>query len=82
MKVVELPTHNLADVSGGLRRLADDIDAGSYGDAFNLVWIIDCGNARIEHGMLGNAGEPAATAIMLMEMSKHKLIAETLCETR
>lgn len=77
MKVVELPTHSVGDVSGGLRRLADEIDAGKYSDAYNVVWIVDCGNANIEFGMLGQSAEPGACALLLLELAKYKLIKET-----
>ncbi len=53
MNLVELPTHSVKDIAGGLRRLADEIENGKYLDAYNVVWIVDCGKARIEFGMLG-----------------------------
>lgn len=77
MNVVDLPTHNVKDIAGGLRRLADEIDAGKFLDAYNLVWIIDCGKARIKYGMLGQAAEPGAVFLLLTEMAKQKLIRET-----
>jgi hypothetical protein len=77
MKVVELPTNSVGDISGGLRRLADAIDAGTYEDAHNVIWIVDCGNARIEFGMLGQSAEPGACALLLMEMARFKLLKET-----
>lgn len=77
MKLVEFPAHSIKDIAGGLRRLADDIDAGKYLDAYNVVWIVDCGKARVEFGMLGHAAEPGAVVLLLMEMAKQKLIRET-----
>lgn len=77
MNLVELPVHSVKDIAGGLRRLADDVEAGKYLDAYNVVWIVDCGKARIEFGMLGNAAEPGAVVLLLMEMAKSKLIRET-----
>ena len=77
MKIVEFPAHSVKDIAGGLRRLADDIDGGKYLDAYNVVWIIDCGKARVEFGMLGHAAEPGAVVLLLMELAKQKLIRET-----
>ena len=77
MKLIEFPAHSVKDISGGLRRLADDIEAGKYRDAYNVVWIVDCGKARIEFGMLGNAAEPGAVVLLLMELAKQKLLRET-----
>ena len=81
MKVIELPAHSVQDMAGGLRRLADDIEAGKYRDAYNVVWIVDCGSARVEFGMLGRAAEPGAVVLLLMEMAKAKLIRETEAST-
>ena len=78
MKVVDLPAHSVQDIAGGLRRLADDIEAGKYRDAYNVVWIVDCGNAKVEFGMLGRAAEPGAVVLLLMALAKQKLITETL----
>jgi hypothetical protein len=77
VKLIELPAHNIRDIAGGLRRLADDVEAGKYRDAYNVVWIVDCGSARVEFGMLGHAAEPGAVVLLLMEMAKAKLIRET-----
>lgn len=74
MNVVPIPTHSVSDISGGLRRLADDIDAGKHRDAYNVVWIVDCGSGTIEFGMLGKAAEPGATVLLLMKIAERKLI--------
>lgn len=74
MKLVTLPAHNIGDIAGGLRRLADDIDAGKYRDASNVVWIVDCGSGTVEFGMLGQAAEPGATVLLLMKMAEQKLL--------
>lgn len=73
MSVVELPQHNIGDVASGLRRLADDIERGEYGDAHNLVWVIDAGSGRIELGLLGHAGEPGALSHFLLALGQRKL---------
>lgn len=39
--VSELPVDNWSDISGMLRRTADEIDEGKYGDIIRLVAILD-----------------------------------------
>lgn len=72
LKVVDLPNGSVADVPGGLRRLADKIEAGEFGDAHNLAWVIDCGDSRIDIGMLGSAPEAGPLAYFLFGMAKAK----------
>lgn len=74
MKVIQLPVHDIADVAGGLRRLADEIDAGKYRDAYNVVWIVDCGSGTVELGMLGQSAEPGAVSILLMRLAEQKIL--------
>jgi hypothetical protein len=82
MNVVQLPTHSLGDVSGGLRRLADEIDAGKYRDAYNVVWIVDCGSGTIALGMLGQSAEPGAVSLLLMKLAERKIIDGILLEAK
>jgi hypothetical protein len=53
--VVAIPAGNLADIPARLRAIADQIEAGDYGEAQKLAWVIDCGNGRIDVGLLGHA---------------------------
>lgn len=73
VKVVELPTNSLADVAGGLRRIADQIELGEFGDAHNVAWVIDTGGGRIEVGMLGKAPEPASLTHFLLALGQRRL---------
>ena len=73
-KVVPLPTHDVADVSGALRNLADFIDAGKFGDAHNVAWVIDCGHARIEVGLIGHCGEVAPTLHYLLTLGAREVL--------
>jgi hypothetical protein len=79
MKVVELPVHSVGDIANGLRRLADDIDAGKYRDAYNVVWIVDCGSGKVELGMLGQSAEPGAVSLLLMKLAERKIIDGIIC---
>ncbi len=73
LNVVEFPTGDIADVPRGLRAIADQIESGEFGDAYNMAWVIDCGDARIEVGMLGHAAEPGATAHLLFGIAVRKM---------
>lgn len=73
LKVVQLDVGDLSDVSAGLRRLADGIDAGEYGDAHNLAWVIDSGNGETAIGMLGKSASPGTEAYYLYGLAMRKL---------
>ena len=74
LKVIEFPPQHAAQsVSEGLRAIADAIDNGEYGDAHNLSYVIDCGDSRIEIGLLGKAPEPALTAYFLFGLGKSRI---------
>lgn len=74
LNVVQFPeNYTILDIPGGLRKLAEDIEAGDYVDSHNLVWAIDCGDGQIEAGLLGPAPEPAMTAHFLLCLAQRKL---------
>jgi len=73
LNVVKLPVGDVQDIPRGLRELADDIENGKFDDAHLLAWVIDCGNSRVEIGMLGKSPEPGAVAYHLYGMAKRKL---------
>lgn len=73
LNVVQLPRADIVDLPRGLRALADEIESGKYGDAHNLAWVIDCGDGRIEIGMLGNTAQPGAEAHYLYALAQRKL---------
>lgn len=73
-RVLNFPDSNaILDVPAALRGLADAIDRGDYDDAYNLTWAMDCGDGRIEVGLLGKAPEPAITAYYLLGLAQRKL---------
>jgi hypothetical protein len=75
MKVVELQVQSFADITGGLRRLADAIDAGEYGDVCNVAWVVDADYQPLEVGLLGRAqGSPDAVCVLLLEAGKLNLL--------
>lgn len=73
MKLIELPAHNVGDVAGGLRRLADNIEQGRYGSAHNVAWVIDQGGGAVSVGMLGRSAEPGAECHLLLAIAQRKL---------
>lgn len=73
LNVVPFPYQNVGDVPVGLRRLADDIEAGKYLDAHLCGWVIDCGDGRVEIGLLGQTAEPGAVGYYLFGLAQRKL---------
>lgn len=73
LSVVEFPERDIRDVPSSLRALAESIEAGAYGDGHNLAWVIDCGNGRIEAGLLGPAAEVAPTAYFLFGLAQRRI---------
>lgn len=73
LNVISFPERNLADVPASLRRMADAIDQGKYGDVNNIAWVIDCGDSEIRLGLFGAAPEPAMTAYYLLGVGMRKL---------
>lgn len=71
--LIQMPDRNLSDVPNALRDLADAIEAGKYDGAHNLAWVIDCGDSRIEVGLLGKAPEPALTAYLLLGLGMRRI---------
>lgn len=74
LKVVEFPNRPACqNIPEALRELAQTIEDGGYEDAHNLVWAIDCGDGRVEVGLLGQAPEPAIKAYFLLGLAKRRL---------
>lgn len=72
-ELVAFPEVDVRDIERGLQKLLDDIGDGKYGAAHNVVWVVDCGDGKIDFGMLGSAAEPGAVAYFLMAMAMQKL---------
>lgn len=80
MTVIAVPKirSNLKDIPARLRDLADQIEAGKFDDAHSLAWVIDCGNSRIEIGLIGTAESPGVEAHFLYTLAAHKLVTGVL----
>ena len=75
LSVVQFPDSPAAqDIPAALRKLADGIEAGEYGDAHNVAWIIDCGDGRKEIGLLGKSPSPGAEAHLLFALAQHRIL--------
>ena len=75
MKLLQFEQPECNHVVTGLRNLANNIEAGNYGDAHNLAWVINCGNGDVETGFLGEAKEPGAELFLLLAMGTHKIVS-------
>ncbi len=71
--LVDFPVSCVHDMTNALRRIADRIDAGEYGDVQNVMWVIDCGGKRVELGLLGPAPEPVSAGYFLLGAAQRKL---------
>lgn len=74
MKVVDFPLQSATtNVPDALRLLADMIEQGDFDAAHSVAYVINCGNNRLEVGLLGHAAEPAVTAHYLLCLAQRKL---------
>ncbi len=69
--VIELPRATLSDISHVLRSIADEIDAGTYGDASMAVLVLETGDNEIEcFGAGGGADHYRGIAILHKGLNK------------
>jgi hypothetical protein len=73
LQVVSLPDRDATDVPKMLRHLAAQIERGDYDDAHNLAWVIDCGNGRVELGLMGRAASTGPEAHLLFAVAMHRI---------
>lgn len=75
LNVVKFPDHYAAlDIPDALRALADEIEEGTHGACFNLLWVIDAGDNRIELGLLGKTKDSGSHANLLADAAKRKIL--------
>lgn len=74
-ELVKFPARDITDVPRMLRELADSVEAGKYGDAHNLAWVIDQGHGAIAVGLCGTAPELGPTAHFLLALGMRKIEA-------
>lgn len=74
LSLVKFPDqHAVQNIPEAPRSLADGIESGEYGDAYNVVWAVDCGDGRVEMGLMGPSPQPALTAYFLAGLAQRKL---------
>jgi len=74
LKLVDFPFKPAAvDIPTALRKLADEIEAGDYNAALSLLWVIDCGNADIRAGLMGQCSDPGGVAYLLAGVAQRKI---------
>jgi hypothetical protein len=73
LNIVSFPERHIGDIPRALRDLADSIEAGHYDDAHVIAWVIDCGEGKVEVGLLGQTAEPGAVAHYLFALAQRKL---------
>lgn len=75
LTVVQFPEQAaIRDIPTALRDLADSIEAGNFGAAINLAWVIDQGELGPAVGLLGKATAPGAEAHLLFAIAQHMLV--------
>lgn len=74
-QLVQLPTNSLGDIPGGLRRLADSIEAGEFGEVASLAWTFDSDQGTAL-GMLG-VGHPG-DAHLLFSVAAAAMVKKVL----
>ena len=73
LNVINFPDRDVEDIPRMLRVIADEIESKQFGDAHNLAWVIDCGDGRLEIGLMGAAPEAGVTAYYLYGKAMRKL---------
>jgi len=75
LNIVNFPDMPAAmDVPAALRKLADQIEAGEFGGAHNLAWVIDEGDSELSIGLMGKAAAPGAEAHLLFALAQQTII--------
>ena len=79
LKLIDFPDRPATqDIPSALRLLAAQIQAGEFDDVHNLAWVIDCGDSRVEIGLMGHAPQPGATGHLLFSLAQHKMLTGTI----
>lgn len=58
-QLLDFPLNSsMLDIPSALRELAEEIERGEHGEAFNLMWVIDKGNSEMSPGLMGKSPQP------------------------
>lgn len=73
LTVAQFPDRDACDVPNMLRHLAAAIERGDYDDAHILGWVIDCGNGRVEVGLMGRAVFTGQELHLMFALGMHRI---------
>lgn len=71
--LVKFPGSKLDDIPEALRRLADEIEAGAFGEVHRLVWVAEVAGGEIGLGLIGPCSEPAPVTYMILGLAKRRI---------
>lgn len=75
LSVIQFPAQSAAlDIPDALRALAEEIEAGNHGAAFNLLWVIDKGDGAINVGLMGKTTDVAFHAHFMAAVAQRKIV--------
>ncbi len=77
-EVKPIPVKDVGDTVRGLRQMAQDIEDGKYPDDVCLAWVMDCGDGKVQIGMLGHSPSPGPEAHLLFAVAMRKLEAPSV----
>ena len=73
MNLVKFPGSKLDDIPGALRKLAEEIESGAFGEVRRLVWVAELEAGEIGVGLIGSCAEPAPMTYMLLGLAKRRI---------
>lgn len=71
--IARLPVRPHESVADQLRAVADQIDAGEFGEVHSVSWVADVGGGRVEVGFCGQSPLAGAAAHISLAMGMRKL---------
>mgnify|MGYP003452347716 CR=1 FL=1 len=73
MNLVKFPGSKLDDIPGALRRLAEEIESGAFGEVHRLVWIVEVAGGVNGLGLIGPCAEPGPMTYMMLGLAKRRI---------
>lgn len=70
LKIVTIESPGILDIPEALRNLAKQIENGDLDAAYNLAWVIDCGEGHIEAGIMGKVANVSSDAYLLFALAQ------------
>lgn len=76
MSVVKFPVHNLNDVPGMLRVLAEQLESGSYGKAIGLAYAFSTDEGEVFCNSFGPINQLEAVGMLTMAANMLAMVDE------